>query len=54
MGNLTGVNALLLALAFVAAILAAIEIFNARGRALLPWAVEALALVVVIPALASI
>lgn len=53
-GNRQCMSALLIALAFVAAILAGIEIFMSRGRALLPWAVECLALIAVIPALASI
>lgn len=45
---------LVLVLVMVAAILAAVEIFRSGGRALLAWAVEAVALALLIPALAAL
>lgn len=47
-------DALVLALVIVAAILAAIELFSTRGRSLVGWAVEALAVALLLPALAAI
>jgi hypothetical protein len=42
-------NALVLALAIVAAILAGIDLIRSRGTSLTSWAVEALALAVLLP-----
>jgi hypothetical protein len=46
--------ALVIALIIVAVILAGIELFNSRGRSLLCWAVEALAIALLIPILAGL
>jgi len=52
-GYLSTMDALVLALVIVAAILAAIELFTTRGRSLVCWAVEALALALLLPTLAA-
>lgn len=53
-GTTLTMDALVLALVIVAAILAGIELFTSRGRSLVCWAVEALALALLLPALAAI
>lgn len=53
MGNKWTMDALLLALVIVAAVIAVIELVRSRMTMLLAWAVLALALVGVIPALSS-
>lgn len=47
-------NALVLALVIVAAILAGIDLVRSRGTALTSWAVEALALAYLIPAVVAL
>ncbi len=47
-------DALLLALVIVAAVLAGIELVGSRGRLLVAWAVEALALALLLPALLAV
>jgi len=47
-------DALVLALVLVAAILAGIELFRSRGVSLVCWAVEALAVALLVPTLAAI
>jgi hypothetical protein len=47
-------EALTIALVIVAAILAGIELFRTRGSSLICWAVEALAVALLVPTLAAL
>lgn len=47
-------EALVLALVIVAAVLAAIELVRSRGLSLACWAIEALALALLVPTLAGL
>jgi hypothetical protein len=47
-------DALVLALVIVAAVLAGIELFRSRGTSLPCWAVEALAFALLVPTLAGL
>ncbi len=47
-------DALVLALVIVAAILAGVDLIRSRGTALTSWAVEALALALLLPVLAGL
>lgn len=50
-GYVITMSALVLALVIVAAVLAGIELVGSRGRLLVAWAVEAIALALLLPAL---
>lgn len=47
-------DALVLALVIVAAVLAGIELFRSHGQSLACWAVEALAVALLVPTLAGL
>lgn len=48
------VDALVIALPIVMAVLAAVEVFRSRGQSLLAWAVEARAVALLLPWLAGL
>lgn len=52
-GYLSTMDALVIALVIVAAILAGIELFRTRGTSLICWAVEAVAFALLVPTLAA-
>lgn len=53
-GTVRDVEALVIALIIVAGILAGVELVRSRGTSLICWAVEALALALLLPVLAGI
>lgn len=53
-GTTSTMEALVLALVIVAAVLAAIELVRSRGLSLACWAIEALALALLVPTLAGL